>query len=59
MAGVGDARQRAAWALLNVSWGGPPSTATQIVDLMTKVGFANTRITPGPPFAPALVVGQR
>jgi hypothetical protein len=59
MAGIGDSRQRAAWALLCVTWGGPALTATEIADLMSKVGFKNTRIAPSPPFAPALIVGQR
>jgi SAM-dependent methyltransferase len=59
MGGIGSERQRAVWALLMDTWGGPGLGADETDRLLKDAGFATTRVHQGPPNAPGMVMAQR
>ncbi len=56
---AGDDRQRAVAALVSDLWGGPAFSVAGAESLLKEAGFSSVRTLAGPPWAPALVVGQR
>ncbi len=56
---AGDDLQRAVWALQNELWGGPVLASTDVEELLRGAKFSSIRTMVGPPWAPALTVGQR
>jgi hypothetical protein len=56
---AGDERQRAVGALVTDLWGGPALSIAGAEALLKDAGFTSVRALTGPPWAPAMVVGQR
>jgi hypothetical protein len=59
MGAAGADRQRAVGQLLTALWGGPVLSLQGAEALLKEAGFTAVRALEGPPWAPALVVGQR
>ena len=55
----GDEREQAIRGLITNLWGGPALSVGDSTALLEKVGFTSVHAMPGPPSAPALIVGQR
>lgn len=55
----GDERERAVWSLIATLWGGARLGADGVRSILEGAGFGSVRVLPGPPWAPAMIVGQR
>jgi hypothetical protein len=54
-----DPRDAAVFALIDDVWGGGEWTVEAAIQLLSRAGFRGVRRLPGPPSAPAFIVGQR
>jgi hypothetical protein len=59
MNAMATAHQNAVFGLVNHLWGGPALSVERAESLLKGAGFVSVRALQGPPWAPAMVVGQR